>query len=59
MILTASRKPGRKTRTLAKVMARFMNWRYVTRGKMSLEEVFSLGDKLAIIEEVERYHHRV
>ncbi len=55
MILTTSRKPSRKTRTLAKVLARFMNWRYLTRGKMSLGDVFSSlpeGDTLAIIEEV-------
>jgi U3 small nucleolar ribonucleoprotein protein IMP4 len=54
MILTTSRKPSRKTRTLAKAIARFMNWRYITRGKMSLEEVFTLlqNENLAIIEEI-------
>ncbi len=55
MILTTSRKPSRRTRRLAKVLARFMNWRYVQRGKLSLEELYSMLNKnenLAIIEEV-------
>jgi U3 small nucleolar ribonucleoprotein protein IMP4 len=38
MILTTSRKPSRKTRSLAKALSRFMNWRYVQRGKMSFRE---------------------
>jgi len=48
MLLTTSRKPGRKTRTFAKVLASFMNWRYEPRGKSSLD--FS-EDKVAVIEE--------
>jgi len=55
VILTTSRKPSRRTRRLAKVLARFMNWRYVQRGKLSLEELYSMLNKnenLAIIEEV-------
>ncbi len=55
MILTTSRKPSRRTRRLAKVLAWFMNWRYVQRGKLSLEELYSMLNKnenLAIIEEV-------
>ena len=51
MILTTSRKPSRKTRRLAKVLARFMGWRYVQRGKLSLEEISTFGD-FAIIQEV-------
>jgi len=54
-ILTTSRKPSRRTRSLAKALSRFMNWRYVTRGKLSLEELYSMLGKneyLAIIEEV-------
>ncbi|RLI75380.1 rRNA maturation protein [Archaeoglobales archaeon] len=51
MILTTSRKPSKKTRRLAKVLARFMNWRYVNRGKMNLEELLSMG-RLAVIEEI-------
>jgi U3 small nucleolar ribonucleoprotein protein IMP4 len=52
MLLTTSRKPGRKTRTLAKVLARYFNWRYVNRGKMSLEDIFSISDDVAIISEI-------
>ena len=55
MILTTSRKPSRRTRSLAKALSRFMNWRYITRGKLSLKELYSMLGKneyLAIIEEV-------
>ncbi len=55
MILTTSRKPSRRTRSLAKALARFMNWRYVQRGKMSLDDLFSMlnpNENLAIIHEV-------
>ncbi len=55
MILTTSRKPSRRTRSLAKALARFMNWRYVQRGKLSLDELYSMlgkNETLAIIEEV-------
>jgi U3 small nucleolar ribonucleoprotein protein IMP4 len=55
VILTTSRKPSRRTRSLAKALARFMNWRYVTRGKLSLEDLYSMLGKneyLVIIHEV-------
>jgi len=48
MLLTTSRKPGRKTRTFAKVLASFMNWKYESRGKSGLN--FS-EKKVAVIEE--------
>jgi len=51
MILTTSRKPSKKTRRLAKVLARFMNWKYLNRGKMSLDELTTFN-KIAIIEEI-------
>ncbi len=38
MILTTSRKPSRKTRSLAKALSRFMNWKYIQRGKISFSE---------------------
>ncbi len=52
MILTTSRKPSRKTRSLAKALARFLNWEYVNRGKMSLDEVFQLDREVCIISEI-------
>ncbi len=55
MILTTSRKPSRKTRRLARVLAAFMNWEYITRGKLSLEDLYSMlkkNENLAIIEEI-------
>jgi U3 small nucleolar ribonucleoprotein protein IMP4 len=51
MILTTSRKPGRRTRRFAKVFARFMGWRYLQRGKMSFEEILAFGD-FAIVQEI-------
>lgn len=48
MLLTTSRKPSRKTRTFAKVLASFMNWKYESRGKSSLD---FLEDRVAVIEE--------
>ncbi len=53
MILTTSRDPSRRTRSFAKVLARFMNWRYVQRGKMSLEDLFeNLTENLVMITEI-------
>ncbi len=53
VLLTTSRKPSRKTRSLAKALARFMNWIYINRGKRSMEELFEMcDDKLALIKEV-------
>jgi U3 small nucleolar ribonucleoprotein protein IMP4 len=49
VILTTSRKPSQKTRSLAKALARFMNWRYVNRGKLSLEDLFEMCDENLII----------
>lgn len=53
MLLTTSRKPSRRTRSLAKALSRFMNWDYINRGKLSMEELFEMcQDKLAILKEV-------
>jgi U3 small nucleolar ribonucleoprotein protein IMP4 len=49
MILTTSRKPGKRTRRLAKILARFFNWYYVQRGKTSIKE---FDANFAIIQEV-------
>lgn len=51
-VVTTSRKPGRKTRRLAKVISRFFNWRYVRRGKMSIQDLHTLADSFWIISEV-------
>jgi U3 small nucleolar ribonucleoprotein protein IMP4 len=54
VLLTTSRKPSRRTRSLAKALARFMNWRYINRGKLSLEELYEMceNENLALIKEV-------
>ncbi len=48
MLVTTSRKPSQKTRTFAKVMAKFMNWEYVSRGKANIKD---FEGKLALVGE--------
>ncbi|MCS7143524.1 MAG: rRNA maturation protein [Archaeoglobaceae archaeon] len=50
MILTTSRKPSRKTRSFAKALSRFLNWKYVQRGKISLEDF--KNEKYCVISEI-------
>jgi U3 small nucleolar ribonucleoprotein protein IMP4 len=52
MIVTTSRKPGRKTRTFVRLLSSYMNWHYIPRGKKSLEDFFSSFPDLVIIEEI-------
>ncbi|WP_292486342.1 rRNA maturation protein [Methanohalobium sp.] len=42
MILSTSRKPSSKTRTLCKHLSRFLNCDYVNRGKRSFEDIFGI-----------------
>ncbi len=49
MILTTSRKPGRKTRRFAKVISRYFNWTYIQRGKTPSQE---FGSRYAIVQEI-------
>lgn len=50
MIVTTSRKPSRRTRAFTKAFCRFLGWKYIQRGKMSLKE-FDL-DNLCVISEI-------
>lgn len=50
MIVTTSRKPSRRTRAFVRAFCRFLGWKYIQRGKMSLKE-FDL-DNLCIISEI-------
>ena len=50
--LTTSRDPSQRTRSFAKVIARYMNWYYLQRGKQSLEDLFDGHDRLIIIREM-------
>lgn len=52
MILTTSRDPSQRTRSLAKVLSRFMNWKYVQRGKLSLENILDENEKVFLIREI-------
>lgn len=51
MILTTSRKPSRRTRSFAKALARFANWRYVNRGKMGLKDIVEISKDFVIVSE--------
>lgn len=50
MIVTTSRKPSRRTRSFVKAFCRFLDWKYIQRGKLSLKD-FEL-DNLCIISEI-------
>ncbi|MEM4702597.1 MAG: rRNA maturation protein [Archaeoglobaceae archaeon] len=50
MIITTSRKPSRKTRSFAKALSRFIGWKYIQRGKLSLKD-FKM-EKFCIISEI-------
>ena len=55
MLITSSRKPSARTRTLCKLLSRFMAGRSITRGKMGMQELleFSQGGPLIVVGE---YH---
>jgi len=52
IVLTTSRDPSQRTRSFAKVISRYMNWYYLQRGKLSLEDLFEEHEKLIIIREI-------
>ncbi|MEM0332193.1 MAG: rRNA maturation protein [Archaeoglobaceae archaeon] len=52
MIITTSRKPSRRTRSLAKFLAKFLNFQYVNRGKNSIEEISAQYSDFWIISEI-------
>ena len=55
MLITSSRKPSAKTRTLCKLLSRFTVGRCINRGKMGMQELleFAHGGPLIVIGE---YH---
>ncbi len=55
MLVTSSRKPSAKTRTLCKLLSRFIAGRSMTRGKMGMQELleFAEGRPLMVVGE---YH---
>lgn len=52
MIITTSRKPSRRTRSLAKFLAKFLNFQYINRGKNSVEDISAEHPDFWIISEV-------
>jgi U3 small nucleolar ribonucleoprotein protein IMP4 len=55
MLVTSSRKPSAKTRTLCKLLSRFIAGRCISRGKMGVQELleFAEGNPLIVVGE---YH---
>lgn len=55
MLVTSSRKPSAKTRTLCKLLSRFIASRCIPRGKMGMQEIleFAEGKPLIVVGE---YH---
>ena len=44
MLITSSRKPSAKTRTLCKLLSRFIGGRCINRGKMGMNELIEFAD---------------
>ncbi|AKB29100.1 Imp4 family protein [Methanosarcina siciliae T4/M] len=55
MLITTSRKPSAKTRTLCKLLSRFITGKCITRGKMGMQQLmeFAEGGPLIVVGE---YH---
>ncbi|MFP4655802.1 MAG: rRNA maturation protein [Methanohalobium sp.] len=49
MLLTTSRKPSTRSRTLCKHLGRYLNCDYVNRGKMSFEEIFDFHPDVPVL----------
>ena len=52
IVLTTSRDPSRRTRSFSKVISRFMNWRYVQRGKTNLESILNEFENVIVVREI-------
>ncbi len=52
IVITTSRDPSQRTRSFCKVISRFMNWRYVQRGKTGIGELFEEHPDLIIVREI-------
>ncbi len=52
IVLTTSRDPSRRTRSFCRVISRFMNWRYVQRGKTSLESILNEFENVVVVKEI-------
>jgi U3 small nucleolar ribonucleoprotein protein IMP4 len=49
MLITSSRKPSAKTRTLCKLLSRFLGGRCINRGKMGMQELIESAHGLPLI----------
>ena len=52
MIITTSRKPSQRTRSLVNDLARVFNFEILNRGKIPLSELIENKDDMIIVEEL-------
>ena len=52
IVITTSRDPSQRTRRFCKVISRFMNWKYVQRGKTGIGRLFEDHPDLIIVREI-------
>jgi U3 small nucleolar ribonucleoprotein protein IMP4 len=52
MIITTSRKPSQRTRSLVNDLARVFNFKILNRGKIPLSELIENKDDMIIVEEL-------
>jgi len=51
MIVTTSRKPSQRTRSFCKRFARYIGAEYITRGKLSMKEIFGMDSRIIYVTE--------
>ncbi len=52
IVISTSRDPSQRTRSFCKVIARFMNWRYIQRGKKGIEELINEHPEIILVREI-------
>ena len=50
--ITTSRDPSQRTRSFCKVIARFMNWNYIQRGKSPFREMVKAYPEVIVVREI-------
>jgi len=50
--LTTSRDPSQRTRRFARAISSFMDWKYIQRGKRSMDEILKEYSRIIILREI-------
>ncbi len=50
--ITTSRDPSQRTRSFCKIIARFMNWNYIQRGKSPFRDVIEMSPEVIVVREI-------